>query len=219
MNNEENNGQHPRTDGERRRMSEARFEQLLGEALRVDVPEPRRAGAARLPARSVRRTALLRWGGVAATVLVAVGVTVNSLRDSAYISSGDLAADVMIHVDHEPDALARTDATVSEEAIAGVLRAAGASMSRFDAPVSYVKLCPFRGEMVAHFAVQTPSGTITVLLLPNEEVSAPIQVSEAGFVGTIAPLSIGGSIAVVGQSGEKIEDIQKRVAEAVSWRL
>jgi hypothetical protein len=92
-------------------------------------------------------------------------------------------------------------------------------MSPVDRKVTYVKLCPFRGEMVAHFALSGKNGPVTVLLLPNEQVSEPMVVDEEGFQGTIAPLSIGGSIAVVGEPGEDIQDIQTRVADAVRWRL
>ena len=125
----------------------------------------------------------------------------------------------MDHVHHEPAALVRTTVTVSDEALNGVMQAAGVAMTRPVGSITYVKLCPFRGEMVAHFALQGEAGPVTVLLLPNEEVSSPMPVDEDGFKGTIAPLSIGGSIAVIGEPGEQIEDIQSRVADAVRWRL
>jgi hypothetical protein len=85
--------------------------------------------------------------------------------------------------------------------------------------VSYVKLCPFRGEMVAHFVVQGQSGPVTVLLLPDEEVRVPMPVDEDGLRGTIAPLAIGGSIVVVGEPSEDLQDIQDRIADAVRWRI
>jgi hypothetical protein len=73
---------------------------------------------------------------------------------------------------------------------------------------------------VAHFVVQGEQGPVTVLLLPNEKVNGPERVDEDGFVGTIVPLQIGGSIAVVGEPGETaLEDIQREVAAAVQWRL
>ncbi len=209
-----------RRDGTRRTMSDERFEALLAEALRVDVPTPeseRRPDPA-VAARPGRTTSPLRWA-LAASLLIAVGATVYTLYDSAYISSGDLVADVMTHVGHEPRALVQPAAPVSEQDIAGVMQAAGVSMSPLGDRVTYVKLCPFRGEMVAHFALSGRNGAVTVLLLPNETVDAPVAVHEDGFHGTIAPLSIGGSIAVLGELGEDIEDIQNRVADAVRWRL
>lgn len=201
-----------------RSMSDEQFEALLGEALRVDVPEPGEAGQP-APAAPARRSApVLRWA-LAASVILAVGATLYTLVDSAYFASDDLVADVMTHIDHEPTALAFPAAAVSEDSFSGVMQAAGVSMSPIDGKVTYVKLCPFRGEMVAHFALSGSSGPVTVMLLPNEQVDQPMMVDEEGFQGTIAPLSIGGSIAVVGEPGEDIQDIQNRVADAVRWRL
>jgi hypothetical protein len=85
--------------------------------------------------------------------------------------------------------------------------------------VRYAKLCPFRGRMVAHFVVQGEAGPVTVMLLPEEDVTGPVAVDEDGFMGTIAPLAIGGSIAVVGEPGETLEEIQREVAAALRWRL
>ena len=202
----------------KRSMSDEQFEALLGEALRVEVPESGEARKA-APAAPARRSApVLRWA-LAASVILAVGATLYTLVDSAYFASDDLLADVMTHVDHEPAALAFPAAAVSEDSFSGVMQAAGVSMSPIDGKVTYVKLCPFRGEMVAHFALSGSSGPVTVMLLPNEQVDKPMMVDEEGFQGTIAPLSIGGSIAVVGEPGEDIQDIQNRVADAVRWRL
>jgi len=204
------------SDRPRRQMSDAQFEQLLGEALRVDVPEPGQRHAPTVPA---RRPSVVRFAAIAAGVVLAVGVIVNQLWTYGYIASGNIVDDVVVHINHEPAALVETAAPVSRESFSGVMQAAGVSMSRFDARVTYVELCPFRGEMVAHFALQGSTGPVTVLLLPNEQVDRPIVVDEDGFRGTIVPLSIGGSIAVVGEPGEDIQDIQNRVADAVRWRL
>jgi hypothetical protein len=204
-----------------RSMSDEQFEALLGEALRVDVPEPgeaRKTAAPKQAAPARRKAPVLSWA-LAASLVLAVGATLYTLVDSAYFASDDLVADVMTHIDHEPAALAFPAAAVSEDSFSGVMQAAGVSMSPIDGKVTYVKLCPFRGEMVAHFALSGANGPVTVMLLPNEQVDQPMMVDEEGFQGTIAPLSIGGSIAVVGEPGEDIQDIQNRVADAVRWRL
>ncbi|MGI9264817.1 MAG: DUF3379 family protein [Gammaproteobacteria bacterium] len=193
------------------------FEDLLLRAMRIDVPDL----GSRKQRPSARQAPIVRprwvWGALAATVILGVGFTVNMLRNTAYLSTGDIAQDVVVHVHHESRAFDNTSA-VSQEEIQGVLTAAGATMSPVGT-VSYVKLCPFRGEMVAHFVVQEATGPVTVLLLPDEQVSEPVAVNEDGVVGTIISLETGGSIAVVGSREEQIEDIKNRVAAAVKWRL
>jgi hypothetical protein len=146
------------------------------------------------------------------------------LQNIGYIGTGDLGRDVVAHIHHEPSAIdlpvVPPEAAVPRAELATVLREAGADLEPMRPMVRYAKLCPFRGEMVAHFVVQGASGPVTVLLLPGEHVEEPLQVDEDGFIGTIAPLAIGGSIAVVGNQGEDaLEQIQREVAAAVRWRL
>lgn len=197
-------------------MSEERFEALLARALEVEVPEaPARQPDASRP--SPRRSVLPRWAGIAAGIALVVGVVLMQLRPPP--GPGSLPGDVIAHIRHEPAALVRTTEAVSPEAVDRVMLAAGVTLSPPGGTMSYVKLCPFRGEMVAHFVLQGAAGPVTVLLLPNEEVAAPMPVDEDGIQGTIAPLPDGGSIAIVGEPGEDIAEIQNRVADAVRWRL
>lgn len=197
-------------------MSDEQFEALLERAMRIDVPEP---GVAVPPAKRSR------WPlyAVAASVVLAVGVLVTRLEDAAFFPSRDLASDVIAHVHHEPMAIENVPGVepqpVPSVEFQEVLQAAGVRMTPVEPVVRYAKLCPFRGKMVAHFVVQGPQGPVTVLLLPDEDVPAAMPVAEDGFEGTIVPLEQGGSIAVVGESGTAIDEIQREVAAAVQWRL
>jgi hypothetical protein len=194
--------------------TDQRFEELLLRAMKIDAPDfPRRVQSP--PRRKIASKWV--WGTLAASVILGVGLMVNMLRDAAFLLTGDIAKDVVVHVHHEPGAFESTTAVPRHE-LEGVLRAAGATMGPVGT-VSYVKLCPFRGTMVAHFVVQGPDGPVTVLLLPDEEVTEPVPVNEDGVVGTIFSLETGGSIAVVGNPGEQIEEIKNQVAAAVKWRL
>lgn len=188
------------------------FESLLERALRVDVPDA--AGPA-----NRRRT--VRWlpAAIAASLVLAVGVIVYGLYDARYFGGGDLGADLVAHMHHEPESLRRTDVWVDPGEFDRVLRQAGARMSVAPPAVSYVKLCPFRGRMVAHFVVQASHGPVTVLLLPDEHVPSRMALDENGFVGTLVPLEDGGSIAVVGEADDDINEVKDQVASALRWRL
>jgi hypothetical protein len=193
------------------------FEALLSRALRIDVPP------ADSPRVVVARPARWRRLALAASVLLAVGLSVRWLQDYGYLPTGNLARDVVAHVHHEPAAVrvpvvSEADAVPVPDVDAVVL-AGGARLEHLQSMVRYARVCPFRGETVAHLVVQGRAGPVTVLLLPHEEVDAPMLVDEDGIVGTIAPLEIGGSIAVVGQPGEALSEIQREVAAAVRWRL
>jgi len=205
-----------RGPGDGRRPDDAEFEALLARALRIEVPT---APARAAPVRDRR----WRWVAVAAGVLLAVGVSVRWLQDYGYLPTGDLASDVVAHIHHEPSAVripvVSAGDAVPDPDLEAVVLAGGARLDHLQPMVRYARLCPFRGETVAHLVVQGEAGPVTVLLLPHERVEHPVPVDEDGFVGTIAPLEIGGSIAVIGQPGEALTDIQREVAAAVRWRL
>ena len=200
-----------RDDKARSRGDDA-FESLLERALRIDVP------AIGSP---VARQRPRRWLSiaVAASVFIAVGVTIANFYDARYFSGGDLATDVVAHMHHEPGSLRRTRLLVGSGEFDQVLLRAGARLSVTPSAVTYVRLCPFRGHMVAHFVVQARHGPVTVLLLPDERVDTRVALDEDGFIGTIVPLEDGGSIAVVGEADEDISEVRDQVANALRWRL
>lgn len=177
------------------------------------------ARAVQVPRRPVRRPhkapGTRRWVqfATAAAIVLATALWVG-LREPS-----ELPAAVMAHVHHEPEALARTEQAVPAAEMEAVLRRAGAELMRPVGLVSYVKLCPFRGNMVAHFVVQGDKGPVTVLLLPEENVVTTTPVREDGFVGTLVPLEIGGSIAVVGGTDESLDVIRDRLVRAVRWSI
>ncbi len=192
------------------------FEALLERALTIPVPE-RREEPTPAPARHP-----LRWLAFAATVLVAAGLWMNVGQppDGVRVATTSaLSSDFMAHVLHEPQALQAGNAAVNPAEVDRVFEQAGARRTGDMGKVTYLKLCPFRGHDVAHFAVEGSAGPVVVMLLPDENVSGPVAVREEGFEGTIVPLPIGGSMAVAARPGEDLELIQERLVEAIQWRL
>ena len=201
--------------------TDAEFEALLERALRIPVPAQ---GAAEVAAPRARRRPV-RYLALAASVLVAAGVWLG-VRQDTVPGGPQLTADVLEHVTHDGpyqggSAVPRIRQAVTVEAARfdGVLERAGARRNGDIGQVTYVQLCPFRGHQVAHFAIEGAAGPVTVMLLPDEQVSEPMMFMEDGFEGTIVPLRIGGSMAVIGQPGEDLELIQERLIDAIQWKL
>lgn len=201
------------TPEERRRREqivadEEQFEALLAAALRAAPP--------------VRPRRRVRWrpvAAVAATLLVAAGAWLGLRMQVPTAPDSVLGAEVIAHIHHEPHALAVTADRAPEADIERVLRRAGARFAQPVERVSYARLCPFRGRLVAHFVVQGERGPVTVLLLPEEHLTRPTPVRNEEFSGTLVPLEGGGSIAIVGQPDEDLQEIRDRFAEAVRWQL
>jgi hypothetical protein len=208
------------TPEERRRREalladERRFDALLQAALRVPVD----ASAGGQPQAAPRpRPRWPAFAAVAASMLLAAGLWLG-LQGRPATDVSPLGAEIVAHILHEPASLAVTASTVPAQEFDEVLRRGRAGLTQPVGSVSYAKLCPFRGEMVAHFVVQGEKGPVTVMLLPHEEVNGPTPIDEEGFVGTIVPMEGGGSAAIVGTPDEDIEIIRDRLQQAVRWRL
>jgi hypothetical protein len=193
---------------------EARFEALLGRAFKVD-PRPARPLPTVIAARS-------RWPAavaVAATMVLAAGAWFGLRTEAPPAGVSPLSPAIIAHINHEPRALAVTARTVPPAQLEGVLQRGRASITGPIGQVSYAKLCPFRGQMVAHFVVQGEHGPVTVMLLPDEHVEETTPIDESGFRGTVVPVEGGGSVAIVGQPDEDLEEIRDRLLRAVAWRL
>ena len=158
------------------------FEALLEKALRVPIPSAPAQETARPEVEEAARKSGNRrpypWLAVAATVLVAAGIWM-SLGPNPGEAPADrvatLSADLMAHVHHEPKALLAGNEPVGPAQVDQVLDRAGVRRGGEIGTVTYVRLCPFRGHQVAHFAVQGKSGPVTVMLLPDEHVSRAIS--------------------------------------------
>jgi|SRR5271167_371531 len=190
------------------------FEQRLVSALKVTAPA--RAKILSFDSRAAvglskgrRRLAL---AASVAMAFVAAGIWLTP-RSS-------LAADVVSHMAQEPAAW-QSHATLSAGELAPVLKRANMTLNPNAASVSYANSCSFRGQVVPHLVVQSPSGPVTVMVLIHESVSKARQFDEQGYRGTILPISHHGSIAVLmkepGTTPAEIDAIAAQVRSAIVW--
>jgi len=190
-------------------------ERLIGPALRFDVEAlNRQVVQHKRPAGRSRLTAI---AGTAAAFLAVVAIW--AVMRPADVSA-TLALDVADHWHHEPYSWVVTDARVSDSDLQGVLRnAARVDVARMG-PITYASLCFFRGHWVPHLVVQGQTGPIMVLLLPDEPVrnSQRVAIPEQRLTGVIVPHGRG-SVALLGNSAEPMEPLEKNLVEAVEWSI
>jgi hypothetical protein len=181
-------------------------------ALRVPVPE--RGAAAVVPnVLAFPRIERRRWMALAASI--AGGVLIGSLL---WVSAPRalLADDIVKHMAHEPGAMMASSAPEDASRVERVMERGGIRLRPDAGMVSYAQTCRFRGEKVPHLVVQTDSGPVTVMVLRDEKVAAPVKFAEQGYVGTILPAGPG-SVAVIGPTGADLSQVAARVAAAVVW--
>jgi len=196
-----------------------RFESGLERALRVALPDaagevvPLRVRSP--PRRRNFRTGWQAWAaGVLMALVVAGGLWLG-------VPGSSLAADVVTHMQEEPQAWRRTDLPVPSAALQSVLRDSHLRLADSAGIVSYANSCGFRGHKVPHLVIQTESGPVTVMVLVHEHERKPVQFDEQGYRGVIVPVAGHGSLAVLTQGPGTdlgtIEQIAHRVQGAIVW--
>lgn len=211
------------------------FERRLAAAMAVEVPDfsielpeeedradnvvaldRRRHGG---DAHRSRWRALPAWAGVAAALVLAVAVTLQFGDGSQELAPSVLAAEVIEHMEHEP-----YSRVVSDDAVPGAElgRVLAPAVSRLDTGqvglVTYARTCPINGREVPHLVVQGADGPVTLLLMAEEKLDAPVPLEGDGFHGVILPVG-DGSIAVVGEQGQSVDDVTEDIRGAVDWQI
>lgn len=201
------------------------LDRTIARALSIDVPELKvpdlpaldsDSNVVDMPFRKKRLLSAPVWIGIAASFAVAALLGLRFLGDQAAYPS--LAAELVAHLDHEPQALKVTSTPVSERALLNVVSRSGAELDADVGLVTYAKTCVINGKKVPHLVVQGKLGPITLLLLPDETVGGAIPISGAGINGVILPVG-DGSIAIIGERDENLSEIEKRVVDSVTWSI
>lgn len=196
------------------------LDQRIAGALEIDVPElvtpelPDIDTNTVVALHSRRWPSAPTWLAMAATVAIAAVLGVRMFGIGVEYDS--LADEVLAHLDHEPGALRVTDVAVSDERLRSVVPASVADFDRGAGLISYAQSCIINGHTVPHLVIQGAKGPVTVLLMPEEDVGKAITLQGENVNGVILPVG-NGSIAIIGDAGERIEEIQERVARSVTW--
>jgi hypothetical protein len=124
-----------------------------------------------------------------------------------------LAAEVVKHVEGEPDSWHETQPVATDE-LNAVLRKSGVKLGPGMPAVVYASSCMFRGRYVPHLVVATQDGPVTVMILENEKVSKAQQFNEDGYSGMLVPAPTG-SVAVLSRTPMSLERSASSVVTAL----
>ncbi|MEE8108769.1 MAG: DUF3379 family protein [Gammaproteobacteria bacterium] len=155
------------------------------------------------------------WIGLAASLVLGLGVGLLTWWSAPH---GDIAQDLLAHVQHEQMFLVSTDERVPYQRLETVLRKSRMAMPDGVAEVSYARSCMFRGRLVPHLVVQGEKGPVTVMILPDLEIAGPTSFSEQGFFGTILPAAVG-SIAIIAGEESDLEEVSEPIGQSLRWDI
>jgi len=145
-------------------------------------------------------------GSIAAGLLVAFTLWITRPGTS-------LASEVVSHVEGEPGSWSSTQ-RVSQEQLAAVLTRSQVAMGSGLGPVVYASSCRFRGHVVPHLVVTTPSGPVTVMILEHERVRRQETFHEDGYSGLLVPAPTG-SVAILSRTPMALEPQAAEVLHAL----
>ncbi len=151
-------------------------------------------------------------GGLALAAGVA-GVAVLGGLLWAGFPRDSLAADVVAHMAHEPEAWS-TRVPLPAADVARVLGRSDLKLRPGSVVVTYASTCWFRGRRVPHLVVRTESGPVTVMVLTSEHVPAREPFDEGGYRGELVPAGEA-TLAVLARDGADVEVVAARTRDAL----
>ena len=195
------------------------LEARIGPALAIDVPELAMPELPDVDTGTVvtlprRRPAAPAWFALAATVAIAAILGVRMF--GAGIQYESLADEVIAHLDHEPAALRVTDVAISDDRLHSVVPASVANLDHGAGLITYAQTCIINGKRIPHLVIQGAEGPITVLLMPDEQVTGAVDLAGDNINGVILPVG-GGSIAIIGAGGERLDAVREELLQSVTW--
>jgi hypothetical protein len=155
------------------------------------------------------------WIGIAASFAIVAVFGARFLGEGAVPLS--LADEVLSHLDHERRSLQVTSTPVSERSLARVVSSNVAVLDGVGL-ITYAQTCPINGKPIPHLVIQGKDGPITLLLMPEEMVESAIPLLGEGIEGIILPVG-NGSIAIIGERGARLEEIEQKVVDSVRWDI
>jgi len=126
-----------------------------------------------------------------------------------------LADDVFVHMDEMSYALTSTT-ILDGETIAGVFGWFGANVSPEIGEVSFANVCVFRNKRVAHVVLRDVRSPVTVIIMPEEQLTRPSRISRGGRSGLLLPYA-GGSLAIVSEREQRLDKLEDRIRDTVRW--
>ena len=202
------------------------LDETIAKALAIDVPELKipdlppigeDENIVNLPFRRPTKITTPAWIGIAASFALAAIIGVQFIGNGP-ADDRKLAETVLAHVDHEPWSLKVTDVSVSDAQFARVVNPTIGTMNGDIGLVSYAQSCIINGNTIPHLVIQGEHGPVTLLLMPDEMVHGAVLLSGESVDGVILPHS-DGSIAIIGERKEKIEELKRRVVDSVEWSI
>jgi len=154
------------------------------------------------------------WFAMAATVLLVVFVGIRMTGTD--VTDVALAEQVLAHVDHVSLAVQASSTPVSDQQLTLAVPKNIASVNHDVGLVTFAESCIINGNIVPHLIIQGARGPITVLLMPDEALAEATILDGVNIKGIMLPVG-NGSIAIIGDRDEPLDQIKESILNSVVW--
>jgi len=107
---------------------------------------------------------------------------------------------------------------ISDAELIRVIRTVGGELNGEIGRVYYASIYYVREHQCGQLIVQGAVGPVTILLMPGVYIEGARDLYSRELNGIVVPTTTG-SMAIVGEPGEPLHDMEQRMRAAVTWQL
>ena len=198
----------------------ALFESNLKQALAVEVPQglADRIKTHQGAVERVRVRVLRPWKyAMAASLVLMFGIIglLSYQNITLNQSDGLLQQAVLDHIKGELHHLAEHN-NVQLAELNQIMSPLGVQAVADIGPVNFAGLCNIRKHLGVHMVLAGAQGPVTVIIMSDEMIDRDARIENTRFSGVILPQKHG-SVAVVGEQGESLNEIIERLQTNIIW--
>ncbi len=181
--------------------------------------------AANVVSLTPQKSVFRRYYALAASFVIAVGVTLSVGLQSAKLSAADLEFhdSVVKHVYREVSRYQNGLADLDWQQINTVIAEAGGHL-REDEDIKSMHIKFANGCRItpggngAHIVLEGSKGSVSVIIVHSSPVTKKFDVSDSRFSGKIIPLK-GGNLIIIGEKEEPLETYESVITDAFEWTI
>lgn len=151
---------------------------------------------------------------IAASVVLSVSVTLGLVKLNQVESPQSMDQLVLAHLQGEMGHL-QEDGNYSLAQVREKIGGLNASISGDIGLVKFASKCDIHDKPGGHIVLKGDKGSVTVLIMPSETIAKRFRVKDKRFNGVVVPMNTG-SMAIIGERGEKIQDVEKRLRKYIT---
>jgi Protein of unknown function (DUF3379) len=132
-----------------------------------------------------------------------------------FTSNIDLEQEVFAHIYEELNHLNEQQHNDIHH-VNNLLKSFGGTVNIEIGEVNYLGSCNIANKKGVHMVLAGEKGPVTIMMLPNINIGNKQSISDGRFKGSIIPATKG-SIVIVGEKGESLEEIRHKLVNNIRW--